>query len=70
MTDSESLPAATPMADDPIVAEVRAAREAHAAAFGYDFARIVADLRQVEAKERAQGRRVVAPREPASGAAA
>ena len=63
--------AATPsIADDPIVAEVRATREALAAALNYDLARIVEDLRQVEAVERARGRQIVAPSDPVSGAAA
>ena len=35
---------------DPIVAEVRKARERYAARFGYDLSRIVADLRKNEAK--------------------
>lgn len=37
---------------DPIVAEVREAREAYAKRFGYDLHRIFADLRKSE-KERA-----------------
>ena len=72
MTDEHRVvAAATPsLADDPIVAEVRATREALAAALNYDFVRIVEDLRQVEAVERARGRQIVAPRNPVSGAAA
>jgi hypothetical protein len=62
--------ATPPMVDDPIVAEVRATREALAAAFNYDLARIVEDLRQIEAAERARGRQIVAPPNPVSGAAA
>jgi hypothetical protein len=58
------------MADDPIVAEVRATREALASALNYDLARIVEDLRQIEALERARGRQIVAPPDPVSGAAA
>jgi hypothetical protein len=70
MSDEHRVAAAKPpMADDPIVAEVRATREALAATFDYDLARIVADLRQVEAVELARGRRIVAPRNPVSGAA-
>ena len=61
---------AAPPTDDPIVAEVRATREALAAALNYDLARIVADLRQIEAVERARGRQIVAPPNPVSGAAA
>ncbi len=57
------------MAEDPIVAEVRATREALAAALNYDLARIVEDLRQVEAVERARGRQIVAPPDRVSGAA-
>jgi hypothetical protein len=34
--------------DDPIVAEVRKAREAHARRFGYDLARICRDLKRIE----------------------
>lgn len=63
-------PAPAPMVDDPIVAEVRATREALAAALNNDLARIVEDLRQVEAVERARGRHIVAPPNPVPGAAA
>jgi len=70
MTDEHRVAAATPMADDPIVAEVRATREALAAEFNYDLARIVEDLRRVEAVEQARGRRIVAPPKSPSGAAA
>jgi hypothetical protein len=58
------------MVDDPIVAEVRATREALAAALNYDLDRIVEDLRQVEAVERARGRKIIAPPNPVPGAAA
>lgn len=58
------------MSDDPIVAEVRATREALAATLNYDLARIVEDLRQVEEVERARGRQIVAPPNPVHGAAA
>jgi hypothetical protein len=54
--------------DDPIVAEVRANREAIAAAVNYDLQALVARLRQLEATERAKGRTILAP--PDSGAAA
>ena len=60
---------ATPPTDDPIVAEVRATREALAATMNYDLTRIVEDLRQVEVAERARGRRIVAPPTPVPGAA-
>lgn len=72
MTDEHRVPsAATPaMKDDPIVAEVRATREALAAALNYDLVRIVEDLRQLEAVERARGRRIVAPPDTGSGTAA
>jgi len=44
------------MRDDPIVAEVRKVREAHAAKFNYDLDAIFQDIK---AKERASGRRYV-----------
>ena len=34
---------------DEVVEDIRAVRQAHAAAFGFDVARIVADLRQKDA---------------------
>jgi len=34
--------------DDPIVAEVRKARAAHARRFGYDLQRICQDLKRIE----------------------
>lgn len=49
-----------PRADDPIVAEVRATREALSAAAGHDLARLHAQLKAVEAAERAAGRAVLA----------
>jgi len=51
------------MTEDPIVAEVRAARERYAAQFGFDLAKIVDDLRRRQA---AAGRAVVSfpPRRP------
>ena len=72
MTDEHRAASAatSSMPDDPIVAEVRATREALAAALNYDFARIVEDLRQVEAVERARGRQIIAPPNPVPGAAA
>jgi len=60
---------AAPLPDDPIVAEVRATREALAATMNYDLARIVEDLRLVEVSERARGRRLVAPPAPVPGTA-
>lgn len=57
--------------DDEIVTEVRAAREAHAARFGFDVTKIFEDLR---ARQAASGReyerypaRPVEPTEVASG---
>ena len=48
---------------DEIIEEIRAVRWAHAAAFGFDVARIVADLRK---KDTASGDRVVSlPPKPA-----
>ena len=44
------------MFKDPIVEEVRAERQRHAARFGYDLKRIVEDLRKSQAES---GRRVV-----------
>ena len=38
------------MPDDPIVAEVRQVREAHAASFGFDLDAIFADLKEQERK--------------------
>ena len=72
MTDDHRVAndATSPMTDDPIVAEVRATREALAAALNYDLARIVEDLRQVEAVEQARGRQIIAPPNPVPGAAA
>lgn len=60
---------ATATSEDPIVAEVRATREALAATLGCDLTRIVEDLRQVEAAERARGRHIVEPPTSVPGAA-
>ncbi len=60
---------ATPPTEDPIVAEVRATREALAATLDYDLTRIVEDLRQVEVAEQARGRQIVAPPTSVPGAA-
>ncbi|HKI01870.1 MAG TPA: hypothetical protein VKK31_07825 [Thermoanaerobaculia bacterium] len=52
------------MWNDPIVEEVRQAREEHAAKFDYDLKRIFQDLKE---QEQRSGRKVVslAPRRPA-----
>ena len=52
---------------DPIVEEVRKAREAHAARFNYDLDAICRDLKEQEKKS---GRKVVSlrPRKPAKWA--
>ena len=72
MTDTTgglvSSAAGTPLDDDPIVAEVRAEREAFARAAGYDLGRIVANLRRIEAEERARGRVIISPPSPVPGA--
>jgi hypothetical protein len=47
--------------DDPIVAEVRAAREAYAARFGFDLRAIFADLQRRTEEARRAGRQVVSP---------
>jgi hypothetical protein len=44
------------MIEDPIVAEVRAARDAYARQFNYDLKAIVRDLRE---RQQAEGRKVV-----------
>jgi hypothetical protein len=46
------------MTDDPIVEEIRGHREEHAARFGHDLRRIVADLRE---KERRSARPLLNP---------
>jgi hypothetical protein len=53
MVDPNELASDLP---DEIVESVRAAREAHARAFGFDVARIVADLR---AKDAASGEHLI-----------
>ena len=68
--DGTESPDVAPLPEDPIVAEVRATREALAAASGYDLARIVADLRGLEAVERSRGRPILSPPSPVPGAAA
>jgi hypothetical protein len=50
------------MTDDPIVQEVRQAREAYAARFNYDLAAMVADLQRRTEEARRAGREVVVPR--------
>lgn len=52
------------MIDDPIVAEVRATRESHAAAFGFDLEAIFRDLKQSEAKRDPKGSPLVEHLEP------
>jgi hypothetical protein len=56
------------MWDDPIVEEVRKAREEHAARFDYDLDRIFQDLKE---RERQSGKQVVSlsPRRPVSSPA-
>jgi hypothetical protein len=46
------------MEDDPIVAEVRRARDAYAARFGYDLAAICRDLME---RQQQSGRELVQP---------
>ena len=51
--------------NDEVVAEVRAARDAHAAKFNYDLQAIYADLKKSEAEPIAAGHPFVAlPRKP------
>ena len=69
MNDEHRGVTATPPTEDPIVAEVRATREALAATLDYDLTRIVEDLRQVEVAERARGRQIVSPPTSMPGAA-
>ena len=47
------------MMDDPIVQEVRQAREAYAARFNYDLAAMIADLQRRTEEARRAGREVV-----------
>lgn len=47
------------MIDDPIVQEVREARQAYAARFSYDLAAMVADLQRRTQEARRAGREVV-----------
>ena len=74
MTDTTgglvSSAAGAPLDDDPIVAEVRAEREAFARAVDYDLGRIVAHLRRIEAEERARGRVIISPAGPIPGVTA
>jgi hypothetical protein len=67
--EHRGAPDAPATTEDPIVAEVRATRAALAATLGYDLTRIVEDLRQVEATERARGRLIVEPPTSVPGAA-
>jgi hypothetical protein len=52
--------------DDPIVAEVRAAREAYAAKFGFDLRAIFEDIQRRTAEAERDGAKVVSlpPRRP------
>ncbi len=45
--------------DDPVVQEVRQAREAYAARFNYDLAAMIADLQRRTEEARRAGREVV-----------
>ena len=56
--------------DDEIVAEVRAIRHQLAAAVDFDLDRMFAQVKAVEAEERARGRVIVPPPVGHSGAAA
>lgn len=47
------------MRDDPIIAELRATREARAAKFDFDFDKISADLRARQERSRQAGRAFV-----------
>ena len=47
------------MLDDPIIAELRATREAHAAKFNFDFDKISADLRARQELAKQAGRAFV-----------
>ncbi|MFB1486586.1 MULTISPECIES: hypothetical protein [unclassified Thiocapsa] len=47
--------------NDEILDEIRAIREAHAAAFHFDLDAIYADIKQREMEHQAQGRRFVDP---------
>lgn len=59
------------MPKDPIVAEVRKAREAYAKRFGYDLHRICADLRKSEKRRlAATSKPIIAPKPRAKAAAA
>ncbi|OGP86841.1 MAG: hypothetical protein A2Y95_01390 [Deltaproteobacteria bacterium RBG_13_65_10] len=61
MTDHDSEHGPTADVTDPIVAEVRAQREAIVAAAGGDPRRIYADLKLLEQRERAAGRVILTP---------
>lgn len=55
--------------NDEILDEIRAIREAHAAAFHFDLDAIYADIKQREMEHQAQGRRFVDPPATEWGAA-
>jgi hypothetical protein len=61
MTDRERESERTADIPDPIVAEVRAEREAIVAAAGGDPRRLYADLKLLEQRERAAGRVILPP---------
>lgn len=56
---SDRATAAAPAADDPILTELRAVRDAQAAEDGYDPERMYARLKAIEDAERAAGRVVL-----------
>ena len=61
MTDRDNAHEATGDQMDPIVAEVRAQREAIVAAADGDPRRIYADLKSLERREREAGRTILPP---------
>jgi len=61
MTDRDRQHDLTADVPDPIVAEVRAQREAIVAAAGGDPRRIYADLKALEQRERDAGRPILSP---------
>lgn len=64
MTDQDRQHDLTADVLDPIVAEVRAQREAIVAAAGGDPRRIYADLKSLEQRERDAGRPILSPPSP------
>jgi len=61
MTDRNNKHEVTAAQADPIVAEVRAQREAIVAAAGGDPRQIYADLKTLEQREREAGRAILSP---------